>query len=201
MAKPRKNGKGRKRSKSEASTGAKENAAEMRKGELSLGEPVVIDSSTFHFHLKAIKSATERKDTANNLLRGCYKAAKQVNEHLGDKIKKVIELERSNDPAKFKAELEVLGIALKETGSPIQLTIHDTLMGDQDELAYKRGKDAGGNGKPCASPYPKGTSLDEQWCTGWRNAVGGTLGLSEQETEEAVSGAVEDPALREHALN
>jgi len=185
MAKPRKTNSRKRKTKD------KGDEAEMRKGELSL-EPVVIDSSTFHFHMKAIKSATERKDTANNLLRGCYKAAKLVNEHLADTIRELITLERTDDPAKLRRKLETLGIGLKETGSPIQLTVHDTLMGDVVDAAYKRGHDAGANGRPLNCPYPENSDLAEAYGAGWRNGTGGNLGLTNQEIADAVGDGIQD---------
>lgn len=186
MGKPKKATRGRKRK-----TQDKGDEAEMRKGELGL-EPVVIDSSTFHFHMKAIKSATERKDTAVSLLRGCCAAAKKVNKHLADKIKKVITVQRTDDAADLKAELEVLGIALRETGSPVQLTVHDTLLGDVTDAAYKRGFDAGSNGRPLNCPYPENSDLAEAYATGWRNGTGGNLGLTNEEVADAIVEGIQD---------
>jgi len=56
VAKAKKTG-GKRRSKAESMTGAKENETEVRKGELALGEPVQIESKDFHFHMRAIKAA------------------------------------------------------------------------------------------------------------------------------------------------
>lgn len=180
MARPKKGtGKGSRRSRAEAMTGAKENAAEVRTGELGLGEPVVIDSDTFGFHLRAIKGATEKKDTANNLLRNCFKAAKQVNEHLPEAIKLAISEERSNDPAKLKKRLEVMGIALRETGSPVQLTVHDSLLGDVKGVAYKRGKDMGTAGKALVNVYPAGSDLAAEMERGWQDGQRDLLGISD----------------------
>src|SRR5262245_58267588 len=106
------------RGKSENMTGAKENAVEMRQGdELNLGEPVKIPTSDFHFHMRALDKALEKQATATSLVRSCIKAAKQVSEHLPDAIKKMIKLRKRDEPARLKAELETLGIALMETNS------------------------------------------------------------------------------------
>jgi len=188
-----KGGRGRKK------TVDKDDVTEVRKGELELKQ-IEIDDGDFDLHLRSLKGAKEKFDTAKRLYDSCCKAAKKVSAQLLDAIKFAIKLE-GMDAADVKTELEIKGYVLKRSGSSVQLTIHDTLLGDVLDVAYDRGKEAGGNGKPCASPYPKGSDLEERWCTGWRNAVGGTLGLTEEETEEAVSERPEDPALREHALN
>jgi len=196
MAKPRKNGS----SKARKAKVEKQDQTEVRTGgELDL-QQIAIDDDDFDMHHRALKGAVEKMKTAKNLYDGCCKAAKKVSPELLDAVKFAIKLE-GMDAADIKRELEIKGYALKRTGSSVQLTIHDTLLGDETELAYKRGKEAGGNGKPCASQYPAGTDLDAQWRTGWRNAVGGTLGLSEEETEDAINERDEDPALAEHALN
>jgi len=186
VAKAKKTG-GKRRSKAESMTGAKENETEVRKGELALGEPVQIESKDFHFHMRAIKAALERKDSAVAVVRSSYKAANAVNPHLGGTIKDVIAMERADDPASLKQKLEVLGIALKETGSPVQLSVHDILMGDPKDVAYKRGKDAGANGQTLANPYPVGSDLAEQYQTGWRNGMGGNAGLTPEQTQAAIN--------------
>lgn len=185
---------GSRKSRAEDSTGAKENATEMRTGELGLGEPIVIDSDTFAMHLKSIKGATEKKDTAVSLLRGCMNAAKKVNEHLPEAIKLAIQEERSNDPSKLKKRLEVLGIALRETGSPVQLTVHDTLLGDVKQVAYDRGFKAGEGGQTLANPYPAGSDLSENYATGWRNGQAKLLGVNVDGEGDAAAGVVANGA-------
>lgn len=159
---------GKRRSKAENMTGAKANEAEMRTAsDLNLGEPVVIESSDFHLHLRACKAATEKKDTANNLLRGCYKAANKVHPELGRAIKEAITIERDADPAKLKARLEVLGIALKETGCPIQLSVFDALAGDPMAQAYARGQSDSKGNRMAACPYPEGSDLSAEYLRGF----------------------------------
>jgi hypothetical protein len=174
------------RGKSESETGMKAGEVEVRTGELTLGEPVELESNDVQMHIKAIKAATEKKDTANNLLRGCYKAANKLNPNLGDAIKRALTVERKNDPAALKAELEVFGIALKETGSPIQLVIHDMLSGDVAESAYKRGEADGKAGRTASNKYPEGSDLANEYARGWRHGTSANLGLTPEQSDEAV---------------
>jgi len=197
MAKPGKgkrgNGRGRK-AKVE-----KQDQVEVREGELEL-KSIEIDDGDFDMHHRAISNAVERMKQAKNLYDGACKAAKKVSEDLLNSVKRAIKF-AGMDVEDIKKQLEIDGYVLKRTGSSVQLTIHDTLLGDEEDLAYRRGKAAGGNGKSLNNPYPSGTALAERYATGWRNAVGGTLGLSEEETEDAINERDEDPALAEHALN
>ena len=186
MSKKPKPAKGRRKSKAEAMTGAKAGAVEKRGGDLGLPEPVMIDSGDFQLHFKAIKAATEKKDTANNLLRGCYKAANKLNPHLGDAIKAAISIERDGDAAKVKAKLEVFGIALKETGCPIQLNVFDTLLGDAVDQAYKRGEADARAGKSADNRYPVGSDLADAYTDGWQHGIAHNVGLDEQQTEQVL---------------
>lgn len=199
MAKPgkTKNGKGGKRSKAESMTGAKASETEVRKGELEL-KAIEIDDGDFDLHLRSLKGAKEKFDTAKRLYDSCCKAAKKVSAELLDAVKRAIKFE-GMDEHDIKRQLEIDGYVLKRSGSSVQLTIHDTLLGDEVELAYKRGHDAGGNGRSLVNPYPASSDLAEAYSTGWRNAVGGTLGLTEDETEEAVADDAARDSEREPA--
>lgn len=187
MAKPAKNGKSSKgkvsrRSRGESSTGAKENSVEMRKGpDLNLPEPVILKSDDFQMHYRAIKAATEKKDTANNLLRGCYKQAKKVHPQLAEAVRTAITIERADDPEAVRAHLDMYGFVLKETGHHIQLTIHDQLGGDVNEQAKKRGFADGSAGRMSNCSYPEGSDLAKLYNAGWLEGqaklIGGDLPL------------------------
>lgn len=203
MARPKKqNGTGKtkgkrgggRRSRAESMTGAKEAKVEMRTGELELPE-VEIASNDFAYHMKSIKAATEKKDTANNLLRSCIKAAKQVHPKLPDAIKRAIQIERSDDGiADLRSELQVLGVALRETGASLQITLHDTLLGDVKDQAFAKGVKDAENEHMSRSPYPEGSDLDERYKAGWESVMaarvtGGALpsnGAEELREEAAV---------------
>lgn len=181
MAKGKKsNGKGRK-----AKVQDKDDAVETRSaGELDL-QQIEINDGAFDLHFRSLKSAVEKMKTAKNLYDSCAKAAKKVSPELLDAVKYAIKLE-GLDAADVKRELEIKGYALRRSGSPIQLTIHDTLMGDENELAFKRGKDAGADGKANANPYPATSDLAAEYDRGWSAGTGGNLGLTDEETEDAV---------------
>lgn len=190
MAKP-KNGHARK-AKGSRKTKTVDKADETEVRTLDL-QQIEIDDADFDMHFRALKSAKEKMATAKNLYDGCCKAAKKVSEELLNAVKRAIKFE-GMDAADIKRQLEIDGYVLKRTGSPVQLTIHDSLAGDVEDAAYKRGKDDAANGRGCKSPYPDGTELDTAYKTGWRNGIGGSLGLSEAETEEAVNGGQKPPA-------
>lgn len=183
-----KSSKGR-RSKAENMTGAKDAAVEVRKaGELDL-QQIVIDDGDFDLHFRAMKSAKERMKTAKNLYDGCAKAAKKVSADLLDAVKQALKLE-GMDPADVKRELEVRGYALKRVGCPVQLSVHDTLAGDVNDKAYKRGNYDGANGRTCNSPYPEGTELDEHYRTGYRNAQNAIIqGMAPKDEASARAGS------------
>lgn len=180
-----KNGAGRRRSKAEAMTGAKASSVEVRGGDLGLPQPVEIASGDFQTHYRAIKAAIEKKDTANALLRGCYKAAKALHPNLPDAIRKAIAIERVDDPSEVKAELEVLGIALRETNCPVQLTVFDTLLGDPDKQAYARGFDDGKAARAARNPFPDGSPLAGKYADGWRHGTAANLGISPDRADAA----------------
>ena len=170
-AKPNGTGKSRgRKSKAESMTGAKESAVETRSGELEL-KRIEIPSKDFHFHMKAIKAAMEKKDTAVSLLRSAKKGAEQLHKGLVATIDKMIRLERADSDQELRQELELLGIALRETGSPIQLTIHDALLGDVKDVARKRGKKAALAGDFSDNPYPAGSDLQAEYAAGYEAGV------------------------------
>lgn len=190
MAKGNPNGAGKKRgrkSKAESATGAKEAKAEMRTAsetnELDLPKP-----DDIVFHMKAIKGWKERISTLQGSMRNAIKSAKKVNKFLPEVINELLALERLDDPSEFKRRMESLGVGLKAIGSPYQLTLHDTLLGDVQDVAYKRGKDDALNGRGSNNPYPQSSDLAESYDTGWRNGIGNTLGLTDAQTEAAVEG-------------
>jgi len=174
MAKPRKTN-GRKRK-----TKDRGDEAEMRKGSLEL-QPVELKSDDFALHLRSTKAAVERMKSAKNLYDGCCKSAKKVSPQLLEAVKLAIKFE-GKDMQEVKSALEVLGFVLKETDHPLQLTIHDTLLGDVNEAAYARGEKSGAAGMAMANPYPDGSDLAEQYATGWRNGQAKLLNLPLEES-------------------
>lgn len=195
-SKNKKSGGGKKRGKSEAMTGAKENAVEMRKAELDL-QPIEIDDGDFDMHLRAMKGAVDKQKTAKNLYDGCCKAAKKVSPELLDAIKRAIKFE-GMDREDIKRQLEIDGYVLKKTGSSVQLTIHDTILGDVKDAAYGRGKADALNGRGSNSPYPAGSDLTSAYDSGWQDGTGQQLGLTPEQTAAAID---DDDALPDHDHN
>lgn len=180
-------GGGKRRSKGEDSTGAKEAAVEMRKGgELDL-KPIVIDDSDFDLHFRATKNAKERVETSNSLYRSCLKNAKKVSPELHDAIKDALAFE-GMEPADIKRKMEISGYVLRKTGSAVQLTIHDTLLGDVKQAAGTQGYRDAKAGRVAKSPYPESSDLHALYMAEWQRGTRENLGM---ETEgEIAEGAV-----------
>lgn len=167
----------------------KGDTAEMRKGgELDLKQ-VAIDGADFDMHLRSMKSAKERMSTAKNLYDGCCKAAKKVSEELLTAVKKAIKFE-GMDVDDIKRALEIDGYVLRKTGSPVQLTIHDSLMGDVNQAADTAGYRDAKAGRVAKSPYPDGSDLHELYMAGWQRGTRENMGLpgEDYDGEEAVKG-------------
>lgn len=167
-------GKPRKTNSRKRKTKDKGDEAEMRKGN---SEPMQIElnSEDFAFHFKNAKAAKVRMGTAKSSYDACLKAAKKVSDQLHASVKLALTLE-GKDLYDVKTQLEVFGFVLKATDHPLQLTIHDTLLGDVIEVAATRGFNDGRVGKPCANPYPDGTELAraylDQWGRGQQELLG-----------------------------
>lgn len=157
-------GKTKRRSKAEASTGAKENEVEVRSPEI---EGLVIADDDFDLHLASLKRAVDAQKRAKNAYDAVCKGAKKVSPALLDTIKLAVKME-GRQPEEIKSDLEKLGYVLKRSGSYVQLTIHDTLLGDAEDQAFERGKKIGAAGQPLSNPYPDDTSLANRFSEGWQ---------------------------------
>lgn len=165
------------RGKGEAFTAKKENAVEMRKaGELDL-QRVEIDDADFDLHFRAAKSAKETAEKYQSLYRSQLKAAKKVSPALAEAVKWALGAE-GKDAGDIKREMEIRGYVLKRQGSPIQLTIHDTLAGDVNEAAETAGYRDAKAGKVSSSPYPAGSDLDALYSKGWKRGTVENMGLT-----------------------
>lgn len=181
-------GKGKRTRRAKAD---KADTVEMRTaGELDLKQ-IAIDDADFDMHLRAMKGAKDRMATAKNLYDGCCKAAKKVSEELLTAVKKAIKFE-AMDVDDIKRALEIDGYVLRKTGSPVQLTIHDTLMGDVNEAADVQGYRDAKAGRVAKSPYPESSDLHELYMAGWQRGTRENMGLPPEEdgdeTEDAVKG-------------
>lgn len=182
------NGKARgKRTKRGGAKADKADTAEMRKGgELDLKQ-VAIDDADFDMHLRAMKGAKDRMATAKNLYDGCCKAAKKVSEDLLVAVKKAIKFE-GMDLDDIKRALEIDGYVLRKTGSPVQLTIHDSLMGDVNQAADTCGYRDARAGKVAKSRYPESSDLHELYMAGWQRGTRENMGLDPEDDGDAVKG-------------
>jgi len=140
----------------------------------------------FNYHLKSIKGANEKKDTAVALVRNAKKSAEKACKGLSGTIDRLIKLERSNDPLEFQRELELLGYGLKQTNSPIQITVFDTLLGDQNDVVAKRGYEDGKAGRAAKTEYPENSDLHEIYSSNYARGQGELLGLDAEQTDAAI---------------
>lgn len=178
----------KRRGNAEAVTGAKEAKVEVRKAELDLKQ-VEINDGDFDLHFRAVKSAKERVETASSLYRTCLKNAKKVSPELQDAIKDALKFEGMQH-ADIKRQMEIAGYVLRKTGSSVQLTIHDSLMGDTNEAYYKRGHHDGEGGKTPDQRAPEGTDLHESYMRGWRHGTSKNMGMTAEESDAAIAPGV-----------
>lgn len=184
----------KRRGKSEDMTGAKDGAVEMRKaGSFDL-QPMEIDDSDFELHFKAAKSAKETAEKYQSLYRGQLKQAKKVSQDLHDSVKLALSLDGKSD-SDIKRDLEIKGYVLKRRAGSIQLTIHDTLLGDENQLAEKRGLDAALAGQTSANPYPTGSDLAALYAKGFKKGTIKNLPIDEEQKAKMLAELDEDGGL------
>ena len=141
MAKRKPSGRGgrKRRGQGEDMTGAEAGQVEVRTP-LSIDD-VDLDDADIKVHFNAIKTATERKDTAVSGLRTAKKRANDTCAGLSDEIEHVMKLQRKNDPSAYARKMKVRSRVLGALGFPVQLEIFDTLAGDHMEQVYRRESD------------------------------------------------------------
>lgn len=176
---------GRKRRGSgEDMTGAKADQVEVRTG--SLIKPVELSEKDINHHFTAIKNATESKDTYVGKLRNAKKAADQSHPGLAAEIEKQMRAERKDDMTAVAGQLSLQAAVMRARGSTLQLTIFDTLAGDQMDLIYRRYYKDGKEAKPLANEYPVGSDLAAQAARAWRHGQAANMGLTPEKADEAV---------------
>jgi hypothetical protein len=175
----------KKRGKAENMTGAKEAKVEVRKAELDL-QPVEINDQDFDLHFKAVRSAQERVGTAQSIYRTCMKNAKKVSPELHDAIKDALKFDGMQHHD-IKRQMEIAGYVLRKTGSSVQLTIHDSLLGDTKEAYYKRGFSDGEAGKTADARAPEGSDLASEYMRGWRHGTSKNMGMTPEQSDAALA--------------
>lgn len=171
----KKSARGR-RSKAESMTGAKESAVEVR----TIGDNsslALVAPDDYAHHYKSIKGLKEKSATASSLVRHAKTAANKACPGLAASIEQTIAIEREGDPEKLKRHLELMGIGLKNIGSTVQITIFDTLEGDEEDLIAKRGYEDGKAARTPNNKYPVGSDLDLLYTTNYQRGQAENLGV------------------------
>lgn len=183
MAKPKSNGAGKRggrarRGKGEDFTGASEASVEMRKAELDLGAPIHIPADDFKSRLNTLLEFNKSLNSVKSAISNFFKSAKEVSDDMVDALKLAAKLQ-TKSKEKIVRELQLHGYVLDHTGSHVQLTLHDGLLGSAQDAAYKRGfgVGAGGNALPLDGPFPKHSDLAELFALGWRNGQNKIMNL------------------------
>ena len=169
----------------------KADKVEVRTGELEL-KAIEIADDDFNLHFRAVKAATEKKETAMSLLRNCKKRAKEAGEDVAAAVDRAMKLERL-DMEEIKRQLQIDGYVLKKIDSPYQMALYNVLSGDVKEQAYKRGFSDGEEGKTANNNYPDKSDLAEEYSRGWRHGMAKNAGVSPEDADKAVADGA-DPA-------
>lgn len=178
----------KKRSGGEDMTGAKAGDVEVRTvaaadaPEFALPKP-----DDYEFHKKQILGYAEKKETANSHYRNALKSAQKAGIDT-DALLEANKLKRSNDHAKMQRHFSQLAFALAQEGYPIQLTVHDTLLGDSIDLAYRRGFEDGENGRTLDCRYPAGSDLAAKYTRGWHHGTGKNIGQTPEQVDAVLDG-------------
>lgn len=176
------------RGKSESMTGAKASAVETRK--VGIGDNSGLNlpaPNDFAHHMKSIKGAKDKMETAKSLVRHAKEAANKSCPGMAVAIERVIGIERENDPDKLRRELEMLGIGLGQIGSTLQLSIFDSLGGDHLDQVYRRFYRDGKEGKGLDNRYPTDSDLAAQAARAWRHGAASNIPMTPEQSDAAVA--------------
>ena len=159
-------GRGKKRGRPAKKIVDKADVVEMKAvGELGF-TPIEIVDDDYDMHMRSFVTAVENQKIAKNAYDRCCKAAKKVSDKFLELCK--LGLKWKGKSAEEHAQLmQMHGYILKRSGSNVQLTLHNILLGDAVETAYKRGFDQGFGGMANDNRYPSGSDLAERHDLGW----------------------------------
>lgn len=177
--------KGGRKSKAESVTGAKENEVEVS-AVLDL-KPIEVDEKTFDTQYKAMRALEDQKKRVVGLLRSQRKQLKECGPEVQESVLDALAMDGKDDE-EVKRELQVRAFVLKKRESPVQISLHNMLLGDVNEVAYRSGYKDGEAGKPANSPYPEGSDLDGHYQRGWRHGMAKNAGVSAEDADKAVEG-------------
>lgn len=164
------------KSKAESMTGAKENTVETRKVtpvQLEMNAPIESKPGQFRSYYNRAKSDHDLFTKFQGRYRETIKEAKESNPLLAEAVKlaiKLVDEDGAIDHEAIRGKLRMHGFVLQEFGSTLQLTLHDTALGDEKDLAYKRGFEIGTEGKAFPmEEYPRHSDLNDVFHLGWHN--------------------------------
>lgn len=166
MAKAKKNGTGRKRGRSAKKTVDKADTVEVKTaGELDL-EVVQINKSDFAMYFRGIEDCSKAMKRAKSAYDDACKKAKKSSDSMLAACKLKLKWD-GKDQNELAELLKIQGFVLTDLGSPIQLTLHNALLGDAVDTAFARGETDGAAGKGNSNRYPVGSDLAERYDLGW----------------------------------
>ena len=143
-----------------------------------------IPEDLFGMHLNKVKGLADKLATAQSNLARAMKDAKKDNKDLPTVIRLAMKYDRT-DRETLKHEFQLQGFALKAIESPIQFVLHDSTLGDVNEVARKIGYKDGIAAKTPDSPYPEGSDLDkiyhESYMDGQKENMSGIHNLEPNE--------------------
>lgn len=165
MARSKKNGTGRRRGRSAKKAVDKADTVEVKAaGELDL-DTVQINKSDFAMYFRGIEEGSKAMKRAKSAYDDACKKAKKSSDAMLAACKLKLKWD-GKDQNELAELLKIQGFVLTDLGSPIQLTLHNALLGDAVDTAYKRGQDAGLAGKGNDNRYPVGSDLAERYDMG-----------------------------------
>lgn len=171
------------RGKGESMTEAKANQVEVRtalgQGDLQLPAP-----DDYQHHKKSIVGTLEKLETAKSLYRKALQSAKSAGIDT-DALLEARRIVRANDPKGTANKLNQLAFALGQEGFAIQITVHDTLAGDEHALVARRGYEDARAGKTNESPYPEGSDLARIYAKNFRHGTAHNLNVTDEQFEES----------------
>lgn len=173
----------KRRGKGESMTGAKANQVEVRhaigQGDLPLPTP-----NDYQHHKKSILGFLDQKRSAEGRYKNALKKAQEAGVDT-DALLEANRIVRANDPKGTAIKLNQLAFCLAQEGFSIQITVHDSLAGDQMDLVYRRYYADGKGGKALENEYPVGSDLAAQAARAWRHGMASNMNVSPEDSDKA----------------
>ena len=188
MARGNGKGRGRGRGKAEDVTGAKANAAEVRKAKVNT--PLIKGDRLLH-HISTIEGYNDKISNLQGHRSNAYATMKA--EGIQPQVVKDLIALKKGDPLDYKEYLTQMGIGLQATGQMFQMNVFDTAFGSPVEQAIAEGRDDAKNGRPPAGKYPENSeeakAYRNAYFSGQADLVPGADKLTQAEKDSAVAGS------------